>query len=393
MNNRDLKHQIVQDAKELGGYIIQTRRHLHMYPETAYEESKTAEFVENELQDIGYDTERTAGTGVIGILVGSSHGKTVALRADIDALNVTEENDVSYRSKISGKMHACGHDAHTAMLLGAAKILFKYRGVLSGSLKLIFQPAEEGGAGAKKILEEGQLDNVDAIFGLHVWQALPSGVIATRADGALFASSDRFTITVTGVGGHAAMPHQTIDPIPVLVDIYNALQKVISREIDPFESVVLALPRIVGSEAHNIIPSKGVLNGTLRTLNPRVRTHILNRVQEIVVGYSQAWRCNGVVHIDPLGYPAVINDKETTRKVITLLRDLDEVQPATQSMVGEDFGFFLQKTKGVFFILGIFSEEKGTIYPHHHPRFQVDEAVLWKGTAIYALSGLYFRFS
>jgi metal-dependent amidase/aminoacylase/carboxypeptidase family protein len=376
MKDMDLKHQIIKDARELEEYIIQTRRHLHMRPETAYEEYETANFIENELQQIGYDTERTAGTGVIGVLNSGSMGKVVALRADIDALNVTEKNDIPYRSKISGKMHACGHDAHMAMLLGAAKILFKFREVLPGSLKLIFQPAEEGAAGAKRIVEEGHLDNVDAIFGLHVWQALPAGVIATRADGALFASSDRFTITITGVGGHAAMPHQTIDPIPVLVDIYNALQKVISREIDPFEPVVLTIPRIVG-----------------RTLSPNARSHILNRLQEIVVGYSQAWRCKGRVNIDPLGYPALINDENTTKKIIPLLHDLDEVQLVPPSMVGEDFGFYLQKTKGVFFTLGIKNEEKGIIHPHHHPMFDVDEAVLWKGTAIYALSGLYYRFS
>ncbi|MFW9854036.1 MAG: M20 family metallopeptidase [Candidatus Thorarchaeota archaeon] len=390
---RDLKHQIIDEARDLEEYIVQTRRYLHMHPETAYEEHKTADYIENELKNLGFDTERTAGTGILGILNNDSQGKTVALRADIDALNITEENDIPYRSKIPGKMHACGHDAHTAMLLGAAKILFKYREILPGPLKLIFQPGEEGKAGAKKIVEEGQLDDVDAIFGLHVWQASSSGEIATRTDGALFASSDRFTIIVSGIGGHAAMPHETIDPIPVLFDIYNALQKVISREIDPFEPVVLTIPRIVGSNAHNIIPTVGILNGTLRTLNPKVRSRILDRLQEVVVGYSQAWRCKGLVNIDPLGYPALINDKYTTKKIITILHDLDEVKPAPSSMIGEDFGFYLQRTKGVFFTLGIYNEETGIIHPHHHPQFQVDESVLWKGTAIYAISGLYYYFS
>jgi amidohydrolase len=391
MNSRELKLRLIQEAKELELYVIKMRRHIHMYPETVFEEENTAKFIEEELQQIGYKTQRTAGTGVITTLSNNSSNTTVALRADIDALNIQEENEVPYKSRNKGKMHACGHDAHTAMLLGAAKILFKYKEHLRGSVKLIFQPAEEGGGGAKKIIEDGQLENINAVFGIHVWQGLPSGLIGTRK-GAVLASSDRFTIEITGKGGHVATPHQTVDPTSVLIDIYNALQKVISREVNPFDPRILALPKLGGSDAHNIIPSKAILQGTLRTLNPQVRKYIIKRIQEIVKGFSKAWRCNGIVKFDPMGYPILINDEETVDEVTKIIRELDDVKIMDQSMIGEDFAFYLQKTKGVFFTLGIYNEDKGITFPHHHPRFQVDEAVLWKGTALYALLGFFSSF-
>ncbi len=391
MNNDELKRKIVQDAKEIESYVIDTRRQIHMHPETSFEEETTAKFVEKELSKIGYNTKRTAKTGIIATLPNLIEGKTTALRADIDALNVHEENDISYRSQNQGKMHACGHDAHTAMLLGAAKILFKHRNQLNGNLKLIFQPGEEGGAGAKKIIDEGAFDNVDFVFGIHIWGELPSGIIGLRK-GPIFASSDRFRIIITGKGGHAASPHQTTDPISVSADIYDALQKIVSREINPFEPRMLALPKFEGSNASNIIPSQAILQGTLRTLNPKTREYTINRVKEITKGYCKAWRCDGKVEFDPMAYPSVINDDEVVDNIRDILSPIGEINRMKQTMVGEDFAFYLQKTKGAFITLGTFNKEKGIIYPHHHPKFQVDESILWKGTAIYSFLGFYPSF-
>lgn len=391
MDSIELKQKIIHEAKDLELYVIKTRRSIHMNPETAFEEENTAQLIEEELQKIGYMTQRTAKTGVVASVKGLNKGKTVALRADIDALNIIEENDIPYRSKNRGKMHACGHDSHTAMLLGAAKILFNNKKQLSGSLKLIFQPGEEGGGGAKKIIEEGHFDDVDAVFGVHVWQELPAGIIATR-EGAMLASSDRFTITITGKGGHVATPHQTIDPIAVVSNIYDALQKVVSREIDPFDPCILAVPMISGSAAHNIVPGVATLRGTFRTMNPKIREHITKRIQEVVEGYSKAWRCDGRVEFDPLAYPPLINNGETVNNIRVILQELDSVKIMNPSMIGEDFAFYLQKVNGAFLVLGIHNEEKGIIYPHHHPMFQIDESVLWKGTAIYSILGFYWLF-
>ncbi|MFX0052734.1 MAG: M20 family metallopeptidase [Candidatus Hermodarchaeota archaeon] len=391
MDPNELKRKLIRESKDLESYIIKTRRLIHMDPETAFEEENTANFIEEELNKIGYKTQKTAKTGVIASIEGLNKGRTVALRADIDALNITEENDISYRSKNLGKMHACGHDSHTAMLLGAAQILYNNKKHFQGPIKLIFQPGEEGGGGGKKIIDEGHFDDVDVVFGIHVWQDLPSGIIATR-EGAMLASSDRFSITITGKGGHVATPHQTIDPTAVVSNIYDALQKVVSREINPLDPCILALPMISGSNAHNIIPNVAALRGTFRTLNPEVRNYFTRRIHEIVVGFSKAWRCDGKVEFDPLAYPPLINNAETVIKVKDILQELDDVSLMSPSMIGEDFAFYLQKVKGVFLVLGIHNEEKGIVYPHHHPKFQVDESILWKGTAVYSILGFYWLF-
>ncbi|UCE13475.1 MAG: amidohydrolase, partial [Candidatus Heimdallarchaeota archaeon] len=394
MNNKNLRQTIINEAKALESYVVDTRRQIHMHPETSYEEENTALFIEKELQKVGYETLRVAKTGVLTILKGTQEGKTVALRADIDALNVTEENDVPYSSKIPGKMHACGHDAHVAMLLGASKILFNYKDHLQGTLKIIFQPAEEGGAGGQKIVEEGHLNDVDIIFGIHVWHELPSGTIGTRK-GPMMASADDFVITITGKGGHAAAPHQAVDPTAVLADIYNALQKLISREIDPFSNAVLTAPMMDGSTAFNVIPPQATLKGTFRTMDPKVRQHIMKRMEEIVHGYSQAWRCEGEVDLGIIAsYPPLINDDNAVDDLTMILQELDTVTEMKPTMGGEDFAFYLEKTKGAFMGLGIQNKEKSIgIYPHHHPKFDVDESVLWKGTAIHALLGFYSVFN
>ncbi len=393
MELEQLKQILIDESKSIAKYVIETRRHLHMYPETKFEEEQTATFIEEELRKIGYETFRAAKTGVLAVLDGTSEGKTIALRADTDALNVEEDNDLPYKSTIPGKMHACGHDSHVAMLLGAAKIIYKYKDQIKGRVKFVFQPAEEGGGGAAKIVEEGHIDDVDSIFGIHVWRELPSGVIGTKK-GPFLASADEFRITITGKGGHAANPDQTFDPTAVIVDIYNAIQKIVSREIDPLEKAVITTPVIKGSDAHNIIPSEAKMEGTFRTFNNDVRDFIITRITEIVEGYSHAWRCEGKAEfeIDGVYYPATINHADSVDDLIKILKPLDDVIEADLTMGGEDFAFYLNKTKGAFIALGLYNEEKGIIHPHHHPKFNVDEDILWKGTAIYSLLAFYDSF-
>lgn len=389
MNPEKLKQELIEEAKLLQNYITETRRYLHMYPETAFEEYKTSKFLEKELIKIGYKTYKTAGTGVIAVINDNKKGKTVALRADIDALNVTELNTVSYKSKNPGKMHACGHDAHMSALLGAAKIIFIYKNLLPGKIKLIFQPGEEGSAGAKKIISEGHLDDVDAIFGLHVWTDIESGVVGLK-DGVLFSSCDQFNIQIKGIGGHAAIPHKTIDPTAVTMDIYNALQKIISREINTFDSAVITTPQIETSKANNIIPDSVSISGTYRTINNDTRVYLKKRIKELVTGYSSAWRCESKITFLPDGYPPIINNKICINNLKTILNKLDKVQEIKPFMVSEDFSFYLNKTKGAFIILGC--KNKNNNFPHHHPSFNIDESILWKAAAIYALAGFYFYY-
>ncbi|NJE08127.1 amidohydrolase [Thermococcus sp. M39] len=375
---------VIKKAKELESYIVEMRRDFHMYPELKYEEERTSSIVSKELEELGYEVMRTAKTGVIGILRGKEEGKTVALRADMDALPVQEENDVPYKSRVPGKMHACGHDAHTAMLLGAAKILAEIKDKLNGTVKLIFQPGEEGGLGAKKIVEEGHLDDVEAIFGIHVWAELPSGTIGIR-EGPLLASADAFKATIRGKGGHGAVPHMSIDPIVVAIDIANAYQKIISREINPLDPAVISVTKIVAGTTFNVIPETAELWGTIRAFNEEVRDFIIERMRQITEGYAKSMRCEGEFELTMEYIPPTINDKGLADFARRALKPLGEIVEPRPTLGAEDFAFYTQKTPGLFVLLGIRNEEKGIIYPHHHPKFNVDESVLWKGSAIYAL--------
>jgi len=375
---------VVKKARMLESYIVEMRRDFHMYPELKYEEERTSSIVSKELEELGYEVMRTAKTGIIGILRGKEEGRTVTLRADMDALPVQEENDVPYKSRVPGKMHACGHDAHTAMLLGAAKILAEIKDKLNGTVKLIFQPGEEGGLGAKKIVEEGHLDDVDAIFGIHVWAELPSGTIGIR-EGPLLASADAFKATIRGKGGHGAVPHMSIDPIVVAIDIANAYQKIISREINPLDPAVISVTKIVAGTTFNVIPETAELWGTIRAFNEGIRDFIIERMRQITEGYAKSMRCDGGFELTMEHIPPTINDKGLADFARRILKPLGEIVEPRPTLGAEDFAFYTQKTPGLFVLLGIRNEEKGIIYPHHHPKFNVDESVLWKGSAIYAL--------
>jgi len=378
-----VESRIIEFSRSLNDYVVSIRREVHMYPELRFEEFRTSELIINELKSLGIEVFRVGGTGVVGVVRGRGD-VTVALRADMDALPIQEENDVPYRSRVPGKMHACGHDAHVAMLLGAAKVLVSIKDYLRGSVKLIFQPAEEGGAGAKKLVEEGVLEGVKAIFGLHVWAELPSGVIATRG-GPMNASATSFMIRIKGLGGHAAHPELTKDPTTPAVDIYNAIQKVVTRNVDPFTPIVVSTPKFEGSNASNVIPDEVRIYGTLRVFDLGLRDRVLRRIEDIVKYYSLAWGCEGTLEITGVSYPPVVNTPELVDFTLRVASKLGEVREAPMSMGAEDFSYYLEKVPGVFIILGIKNEGKGIIYPHHHPKFNVDEDILWKGTALHTL--------
>lgn len=368
----------LEEALKIKDEIVAWRRDFHMYPELKYEEERTSRIVEEHLRDWGYSIKRV-GTGVIADI--GEGGKTVALRADMDALPVQEENDVPYKSKIPGKMHACGHDAHTAMLLGAAKIIAEHRDELNGRVRLIFQPAEEGGNGALKMIEGGALEGVDAIFGLHVWMDLPSGIIGIR-EGPFLAGAGIFNGKIIGKGGHGASPHESIDPVPITAEAVLAFQTIVSRNLDPIENGVVSVTSIHGGTAFNVIPEEVEFKGTIRFFKREVGEMIQRRMNEILEGVTRAHGARYELSVEELT-PPTVNDKkmaEFARKVAEKYGlKYGEVPP---TMGAEDFSFYLQKVPGAFLALGIRNEEKGIVYPHHHPKFDVDEDVLHLGTAM-----------
>ena len=368
----------VEEALKIKDQIVAWRRDFHMWPELKYEEERTSRIVEEHLREWGYRIKRV-GTGIIADI--GEGEKTIALRADMDALPIQEENNVPYKSRVPGKMHACGHDAHTAMLLGAGKIIAEHIEEFNGRVRLIFQPAEEGGNGAVKMIEAGALEGVNAIFGFHVWMELPSGVIGIR-EGPFLAGAGFFTIKLKGLGGHGAYPHLARDPIIAGAEIVTALQTIVSRNVSPFETAVVSVTAFNSGTAHNIIPEEAELKGTFRFYSEEVGKLIQRRIDEIATSIAKAHNVESKNDIVEL-VPPTINDGEMAnfaRKVAEKygLKHAD----VPMSMGAEDFAYYLQKVPGAFLALGIRNEEKGIIYPPHHPKFNVDEDVLYLGTAM-----------
>ncbi len=370
-------------------WIVDLRRRLHQIPELRYQEFETKRLVLETLREIGISSPiEMAETGLVAT-VGSGDGPCVALRADMDALPIQELTDVHFRSQRPGVMHACGHDCHTAMLLGAAKILKSIEDDLTGKVKLIFQPAEEGGAGADRLINEGALDNpkVDRVFGLHVWPTLPTGQIASRG-GVLLAAAGEFRLTVRGRGGHAAFPHITHDPIVAISQIIGAFQSIVARESDPLSPTVLSVTSVHGGTAYNVVPGEVVASGTIRSL----RTEELHRIREAMRRVSEniarAMRCEAVLEDQPgdPDYPATVNTPECWETAKTVAAefisrsDIHEISPV---MGGEDFAFYLEKVPGCFVALGIRNDAIGANHFVHTPFFKVDEEALPLGTAMH----------
>ncbi len=378
---------IISQSREIHEWIVEKRRAIHRHPELMYEEFETSRLVQNTLSELGIEYEKDiAVTGVVG-LVGNGEGPCIALRADMDALPIHEEADVEFRSEIDGKMHACGHDCHTAMLLGAARVLKDNESEINGTIKLIFQPAEEGGAGGKMMREQGVLEDpdVERIFGLHVSDKLPTGTLASK-EGTLLAATSSIRILVSGNGGHAAMPHLTVDPVVSGSKIVVELQTLVSRELDPLESGVISITMVNAGSATNVIPSSMELQGTIRSLTSDGITRLQHRVREVAEGIAMANRCMAEVTFPGNDFPPTVNDGECWELgKISAGEILGEecVSEMGSIMGGEDFSYYTQVIPGCFSFLGVGNPEIGAVYGVHHPKFKVDEDALSLGTAIH----------
>ncbi|MBX8637212.1 MAG: amidohydrolase [Thermoplasmata archaeon] len=387
---------IYNEAHDFEGDIIAIRRKIHRKPELSFQENETAALVASTLKSIGIPVRTgVGGKGVVGLLNGASEGKCIALRADMDALPLEESAPVEFRSERQGIMHACGHDTHVAMLLGAAMLLKRHESELRGPVKLIFQPAEEHGGrgGAGPMIDDGVMSSpkVSYVFGLHISSAYPSGTFALRP-GPIMASPDSFRIRVMGKGGHGSAPHMSIDPVFIAAQVVSSLQGISSRFIDPIEPFVLSVCSIHGGTKDNIIPDEVTLEGTIRTFSTRTRLRAKSLTSSIAKSICRSFGAGCEVSFMENAYPVTVNNRKATERVRSLLRNMEsgKVIETDPVMGGEDFSRFLQKAPGTFYFLGTMNEAKGCVYPNHSSMFTVDEDVLRLGTASLAEIALHF---
>ncbi|KAF0818008.1 MULTISPECIES: M20 family metallopeptidase [unclassified Cytobacillus] len=368
--------------KKLESYydeMVSIRRYLHQNPELSFKEEKTAHYIKTYYENLGIEVRgHVGGNGVVARIHGSKPGKTIALRADFDALPIQDEKDVPYKSLVPGVMHACGHDGHTATLLVLAKALNELREDLEGTYIMIHQHAEEyAPGGAKSMIEDGCLEGVDAIFGTHLWASEPTGKIQYRV-GPFMAAADRFEVTIQGKGGHGAQPHKTKDAIVTASQLVVNLQQIVSRKVNPIDSAVVTVGSFVADNAFNVIADRAKLIGTVRTFNEEVRNNIEEEIERIVKGTCYTADSNYEYQFHR-GYPAVVNHKRETEYLAELAGEIGEVkwiEETDPEMGGEDFAYYLQHVKGTFFFTG--ARPEGTLenYPHHHPKFDIDEKAM-----------------
>lgn len=374
------------EAEALREQLVAWRRDFHRHPELAYQEHRSAQIIAEELRQLGYDVETgVAKTGVVALLDGDHSGPTVMARFDMDALPVTEANETEYASQNEGVMHACGHDGHMAIGLGVATLIARHRDHLPGTLKLVFQPAEEGANGAALMVEEGVLENPrpDILLITHLWNEKPVGNV-DATPGAIMAAADRWTCTVRGEGGHGAMPQRAVDPIVAASHIVTALQTVVSRNVGPLETAVLTVGSFHGGEAFNVIPDRVDLKGTIRTYDPRVREKVIQRARQIVDSVAAAYEASASLEVESLA-PALVNDAEVVvavRKAAEAVLGPQAVTSGERTMGSEDASYFTQQVPGCYFFLGSANPERGLEAPHHNPRFDFDEDALPIGVAV-----------
>jgi amidohydrolase len=384
-----MSDDLKKSADALAPELVRLRRSIHRQPELGFEETRTSGLVESRLKELGLEVHSgLATTGVVGILrANSSSGPAVLLRADMDALPIQEIEGREYGSEVAGCMHACGHDGHTAMLLGAASMLCERRQELTHDVVFCFQPAEEGGGGGEKMIEEGVLDIVETgtVYGLHLWSPSPVGTLHVRP-GAFMAAVDEFTARIIGRGGHGAMPHCNVDPVVAASQAVVALQSVVSRNVDPIEPAVVTVGALQAGTAGNIIPDEALLRGTMRSFDEGVRTLLRERVQEVLDLSARAAGCRLEFELT-CGYPAVINDPRSASLARTAANDVfgeENVFEPAPLACAEDFSFFLQQRPGAFMFVGAGNVAKGIDAPHHSPRFDIDEDALPRGAELLA---------
>lgn len=357
--------------------MVDIRRYLHQHPELSFHETKTAAYIADFYENLGIPYEKNVGgNGVVATLKGGKPGKTVALRADFDALPIQDEKDVPYKSTVEGVMHACGHDGHTATLLTLAKVLTENRDSLPGTVVFLHQHAEElAPGGAKPMVEAGVLDGVDAVFGTHLWAPAKVGVVQTSKD-ALMAGADRFEITIQGKGGHGASPHETKDAIVIATDVVSQLQQIVSRRLDPAKTAVVTVGTFNAGNAFNIIADKAYIGGTVRYLDKDVQALVMEEMERILKGVCLSNDASYTLDYAK-GYPPVVNHPEEAVRVLDASKEVEDVQTAEEIiavMGGEDFSYFINEKPGAYFFTG--AQLEGHVYPHHHPKFDFDEKAL-----------------
>jgi len=376
-------------AEDQEDEVVKIRRRLHQNPELGFEEKETGRYLAEVLEALGLEVQRGVGkTGVVALLRGGSPGKTIALRADMDALPMQEENEVPYKSQKPGMMHGCGHDAHMACSVGTAMIFSKIRKEIAGNVKFIFQPAEEAPGGARPMIEQGVLENpkVDAILGGHVWGGIDSGKVEVKP-GPVMASSDIIRLKIFGKGGHAAQPHKSVDPVAIGSEIVGALQKIVSRQSDPTEAVVISICVFRAGDVFNVIPNEAYMEGTVRTLNNELRAALPEKIEAVIRGITEAFGATYELNYHK-DYPVTVNDPGITESFrLSAEKILGEANvgiAAKPSMGAEDFSYFLLEIPGTYIRIGVRNLEKGICQEIHHPKFDVDEDIFKIIPAVYA---------
>ena len=373
---------LLAEADALAPVVVAWRRHLHQHPEVAFHEHDTARFIRETLQAIdGLIITSPTSTSGVARLVGHRPGRTIAVRADIDALPIHEEHESAYRSRTDGVMHACGHDGHTAIVLGLVTLLARHRDALRGEVRFIFQHAEElAPGGAEELVQHGVMDDVDEVIGLHLWSTMPVGRVGLIA-GPAMASPDTFQCHIIGQGGHAAAPHETVDPIAIGAMVVTALQHVVSRAVDPLDQLVISVTQFIAGTTHNVIPGSAYLAGTVRTFDTALRTRVPQLMERVIKGITDAHGASYDFSFER-GYRPVVNHPALTERLQAVVArtfgdgTLTAMRP---SMGGEDFSAYQQKAPGVFAFVGAGNIDAGIAFPHHHPRFQIDERALQIG--------------